>query len=394
MKIFISYRRDDTKDLSARICDRLRSKYGETNVFLDSGSIRSGAEWRKLLLSELHSCDALIAVIGDNWLEVRDKDGKRRLDNPEDEVRREIATAFDRGIPIIPLLVEGTKMPEPDALPQPLQQLHERQWLEIRSDQYFDNDVKLLCSHVDALRKSNLRLRGALLVCIAIVLVLGGIVLGLVLSPRSGQIANPENEVAVGAPESSSPTQSSSEKLLRKKLSEIGITPSALDVDESGNVVRVELFGYHVTDEAVKRIAQFEQLKVVGFTSTLVTGNGLRHLKGLREITSLSLHETALRDSDIEPLSSLRTLTSLNLNGTSNITDDGLRHLQGLTRLEYLGLYRTKVGDAGLQYLYDLTDLRTVDLYKTAVTDDGIHELKMKLPNVGVKRSSDLNAIE
>ncbi|PNY36344.1 hypothetical protein C2E31_13510 [Rhodopirellula baltica] len=179
MKLFISYRRDDTRDLSALLSDRLRRRYGKANVFLDSASIGAGSEWRKLLITELHTCDVLIAVIGDDWLELRDDQGQRRIDNPEDEVRREIVTALDRGIPVVPLLAEGTKMPERESLPEPLRRLHERQWIEVRSDQYFDNDVNLLCNHIDVLRKSNRHLKMALAGTTAIVLVLVGTVIGL-----------------------------------------------------------------------------------------------------------------------------------------------------------------------------------------------------------------------
>ena len=57
------------------------------------------------------SCDVLISVVGKHWLTATDADGKRRLDNPEDFVRLEVATALRRDIRMISVLVDGALMP-------------------------------------------------------------------------------------------------------------------------------------------------------------------------------------------------------------------------------------------------------------------------------------------
>jgi hypothetical protein len=71
-------------------------------------------------------------VIGPNWLNVRDEQGNRRLDNPSDFLRIEIATALQRGIPVIPILLDGAKMPRIDQLPQDLEELSVRNGIDIR----------------------------------------------------------------------------------------------------------------------------------------------------------------------------------------------------------------------------------------------------------------------
>ena len=67
---------------------------------------------------EVAKCSALLAVIGHEWLNVRDEDGRRRLDNPDDFVRVEIAAALQRDIPVIPIMLEGTKVPKPISCPK------------------------------------------------------------------------------------------------------------------------------------------------------------------------------------------------------------------------------------------------------------------------------------
>src|SRR5262245_58407928 len=104
--LFVSYRRSDTSDVTGRIFDQLRSRYGTAHLFKDVDSIPYGADFRKVIQEAVGQCDVLLAVIGDDWLTVQDADGKRRIDNPDDYVHVEVASALERNIPVIPVLVE------------------------------------------------------------------------------------------------------------------------------------------------------------------------------------------------------------------------------------------------------------------------------------------------
>jgi hypothetical protein len=75
---------------------------------MDVDSISLGTDFVKVLGEEVAKCDALLALIGPGWLDARDENGNRRLENPYDFVRIEIATALKRDIPVIPILLEGT----------------------------------------------------------------------------------------------------------------------------------------------------------------------------------------------------------------------------------------------------------------------------------------------
>jgi hypothetical protein len=99
---------------------------------MDVDSIPLGTNFVKVLGEEVAKCDALLAIIGPGWLDARDEKGSRRLENPDDFVRIEIGTALKRGIRVIPVLLEGTRVPKADQLPDDLKELALRNGLDIR----------------------------------------------------------------------------------------------------------------------------------------------------------------------------------------------------------------------------------------------------------------------
>jgi hypothetical protein len=110
---------------------------------MDVDGIPFGVNFVKALHEEVAKCGVLLAVIGPDWLKVRDKDGNRRLDNPNDFVRVEIAAALQREIPVIPILLEGTPVPNADQLPKDLQELSLRNGINVHHAS-FHNDMDRL----------------------------------------------------------------------------------------------------------------------------------------------------------------------------------------------------------------------------------------------------------
>jgi hypothetical protein len=100
-KIFISYRRDDSAGHAGRVHDRLEREFGRDLLFMDVDAIPFGVNFVKVLEEEVAKCDELLAIIGPGWLDARDEDGNRRLENPHDYIRIEIAAALKRDIPVI-----------------------------------------------------------------------------------------------------------------------------------------------------------------------------------------------------------------------------------------------------------------------------------------------------
>ena len=147
-RIFICYRREDAAAYAGRIYDALVARYGADGVFLDVDTIPAGTDFTQALDAALENCRAVLAIIGRDWLAVVDPDGRRRLDDPNDYVRREIETALQRNLVVIPLLVHDTTMPTGNELPAGLQRLANRQAIELH-DQGWSEGVQFLLRELD-----------------------------------------------------------------------------------------------------------------------------------------------------------------------------------------------------------------------------------------------------
>jgi hypothetical protein len=130
--IFISYRRKDSSKWAHLIRHHLSQHYSQNQVFIDVHNLSLGVDFAEAINRKVESCDVLIAVIGRCWLTAPDEGGRRRLDNPEDFVRLEIATALQHGIRVIPVLVNGASKLRPGDLPQNLKLLSGRNAFTIR----------------------------------------------------------------------------------------------------------------------------------------------------------------------------------------------------------------------------------------------------------------------
>ncbi|MGQ0457544.1 MAG: toll/interleukin-1 receptor domain-containing protein [Hyphomicrobium sp.] len=120
--IFISYRRLDGPGMAGWIRDDLQKRLPNAAFFLDVGEIKPGRDFRQVLRENVAKADAVIALIGPNWL-AREADGSRRIDDVGDLVRLEIAKALELKIPIVPVLLDGTQMPAARELPDDIRPL-------------------------------------------------------------------------------------------------------------------------------------------------------------------------------------------------------------------------------------------------------------------------------
>jgi hypothetical protein len=143
-RIFISYRREDTDFPAGWLYERLADHFGGGQVFKDVDSIQLGDDFVEVITTAVGSCDVLLAVIGDRWLTITDEDGKRRLDNSGDFVRLEIEAALAREIRVIPILVDGARIPRAEELPASLVRLARRQALELSPSRFKSDMARLL----------------------------------------------------------------------------------------------------------------------------------------------------------------------------------------------------------------------------------------------------------
>lgn len=124
--IFLSYRRDDSRGYTNAIYTLLELHFDSSQIFMDIDTLIPGSDFVQCLEDAVESCDIFLAIIGLRWENIKDKEGNRRLENPEDFVRIEVAHVLKRGIPVIPVLVDGAEMPSSENLPDNLKELARR----------------------------------------------------------------------------------------------------------------------------------------------------------------------------------------------------------------------------------------------------------------------------
>jgi hypothetical protein len=139
--IFLSYRRTDSAAATGRLYSALRDRFGSKSVFMDSASTAWGESWPEVVESAVAGADFVVAVIGPGWLLAQDEWGFRRIDQPDDWVRRELEVALAERKAVLPLLVGETRMPPPDKLPAELSELSTKQALHVREDTW-ERDVE------------------------------------------------------------------------------------------------------------------------------------------------------------------------------------------------------------------------------------------------------------
>jgi hypothetical protein len=144
--IFISYRRDDSAGYTRAIYDQLVKRFSKDRVFMDVDAIEPGLPFDEVIDEAVSRCEILLAMIGKRWMEQQAGAGSR-IGDPKDFVRNEIAAALSRGIPVIPVLLDGATMPTEEALPEPLRAFARRNAIEV-SNTRFNSDVARLVEAV------------------------------------------------------------------------------------------------------------------------------------------------------------------------------------------------------------------------------------------------------
>jgi TIR domain len=130
-KLFISYRREGTAGHAGRIYDAISARFGDHNIFMDI-DLPPGIDFVERIQQAVGSCHVLLVVMGPNWASLQGEEGTPRLAEPDDFVRLEVETALRRpDVTVIPVLVAGARMPDPEDLPEGIRSLSRRNALEM-----------------------------------------------------------------------------------------------------------------------------------------------------------------------------------------------------------------------------------------------------------------------
>ncbi|MEW6684567.1 MAG: TIR domain-containing protein [Nitrospirota bacterium] len=147
-RVFLNYRRDDADAHSGRLHEALTSRFGRDAVFMDLFSIQPGEVFSWTIQQAVVHASVVVALIGPKWLSLTDAYGQKRLASDFDFVRRELTAAWDRGIPIIPVLLPGASVPAGPSVPEPLSGLQELQMIELHP-RYWDAAFAELCDAIE-----------------------------------------------------------------------------------------------------------------------------------------------------------------------------------------------------------------------------------------------------
>jgi TIR domain len=190
-KIFISYRRGDSAGHSGWLYDKLSTRFGDENVSMDV-LLPAGEDFVAWIQDRVGSSDALIAVIGPQWLRTSSSEG-RGLQDPKDHVRLEIVGGLSKDVRVLPVLVGNATMPTEDELPDELKPLARRQAMRL-SEERWNDDVRRLIERIENLtgehrtvaepaqQRAARRLPTAAIVAAAAVLAVGAVAAILALS--------------------------------------------------------------------------------------------------------------------------------------------------------------------------------------------------------------------
>lgn len=152
-KIFISYRRVDSADITGRLFDRLKKHYGAC-VFKDVDSIPVGVDFRDHISQALDEAEIFICVIGPSWLRSQDDVAGPRV-KKDDHVMLEIESALDKKIPIIPILVRNAVMPEKHELTEETMEITYRNATMLRPDPDFNTDCSRIFAAIEEILTSS-----------------------------------------------------------------------------------------------------------------------------------------------------------------------------------------------------------------------------------------------
>jgi hypothetical protein len=119
---FISYRRSQNRWQARDIRRELARRFGDDSEFMDTSSIEYGESFPDQIAGAIRGCSLMLVLIGPHWLEQEAR--PRRIDDPQDWVRREIEAGLQRHeAVVIPALVDGALVPDENELPESLKGL-------------------------------------------------------------------------------------------------------------------------------------------------------------------------------------------------------------------------------------------------------------------------------
>ena len=144
--VFLSYRRNDSADITRALYTELVRKFGASSIFIDVDAIAPGSDFRNAISSALCDSKVVLAIIGTHWH--IDQKGVKLFFRDADMVRLEIEIATSFGIKILPVLVRGATMPSPTDISPTVRDIVYRHAIKVREGAEWSRDVRYLISQL------------------------------------------------------------------------------------------------------------------------------------------------------------------------------------------------------------------------------------------------------
>jgi hypothetical protein len=148
LRVFVNYRRGDTRHVAGRLRDLIVARFGEESVFVDVESIEPGLDYVSAIDKAVASCDVMLVLIGEGWLQASGDQGLRRIDDQTDRLRLEIEAGLKHRTRVIPVLVDSASMPKSKNLPPSIEGLARHQATRLRHES-FRSDADYLLNAVE-----------------------------------------------------------------------------------------------------------------------------------------------------------------------------------------------------------------------------------------------------
>jgi sulfate permease, SulP family len=157
-KVFISYRRDDTRDIAGRMYDWLAGKLPQNEIFFDVDTIPIGVDFKKNISDALSDSAVVLALVGDKWLNPNWRRSRWLFGSKprEDFVQVEIESALELGVPIVPLLIHDVSMPDLESVPSSIAEFVSLNAAPIRSGRDFHEDMVRVLEQIESFRKASI----------------------------------------------------------------------------------------------------------------------------------------------------------------------------------------------------------------------------------------------
>ena len=140
--IFLSYRRTDSPQ-ACRVFDWLVRRFGKDAVFMDVAAIPLAVSFADTIREAITGSSIMIVLIGSGWLP--------RIREADDPVRLEIEAALENRVPILPVLIGNTVMPDPDDLPASMAALAFQNAVTVGVSHDFDTHMQALLPTVETM---------------------------------------------------------------------------------------------------------------------------------------------------------------------------------------------------------------------------------------------------